>query len=83
MSGTFVTKFSLFTITNKVFHTSNKEQTNISNKDDVYYEWGVSKSSCLGSLLKTYVALGFPVGNFPLSPRDQKLFTSMKFFTKS
>ena len=32
MSGTFVTKYLLFTITNKVFHTSNKEQTNISNK---------------------------------------------------
>ena len=44
MSGTFVTKFSLFTITNKVFHTSNKEQTNISNKGDVYYEWGAKKT---------------------------------------
>ena len=44
MSGTFVTKFSLFTITNKVFHTSNKEQTNISNKGDVYYERGAKKT---------------------------------------
>ena len=43
MSGTFVTKFSLFTITNNVFHTSNKEQANISNKGDVYHEWGAKK----------------------------------------
>ena len=44
MSGTFVTKFSLFTITNNVFHTSNKEQANISNKGDVYHEWGAKKT---------------------------------------
>ena len=37
MSGTFVTSCSLFTTTNKVFHSSNKEETNISNKADVYY----------------------------------------------
>ena len=43
MSGTFVTKFSLFTMTNKVFGTSNKEETNISNNADVYYEWGAKK----------------------------------------
>ena len=34
MSGTFVTKFSLFTISNKVFHQSNKEERNISNEAD-------------------------------------------------
>ena len=35
MSGTFVTKFSLFPISNKVFHTSKEEQTNVSNEGDV------------------------------------------------
>ena len=44
MSGTFVTKFSLFTMTNKVFHTSNKEETNVSNKAEVYYQWGAKKT---------------------------------------
>ena len=34
MSGIFVTKFSLFTISNKVFHKSNKEETNISTEAD-------------------------------------------------
>ena len=44
MSGTFVTTFSLFTMTNKVFHTSNKEETNVSNKAEVYYQWGAKKT---------------------------------------
>ena len=35
MSGTFVTKFSFFPISNKVFHTSKEEQTNVSNEGDV------------------------------------------------
>ena len=35
MSGTFVTKFSLFTAGNKLFHTSNKEDTNIKDKAEV------------------------------------------------
>ena len=32
MSGTFVTKFSFFTISNNTFHTSNKEETYINGK---------------------------------------------------
>ena len=44
MSGTFVTKFSLYTMTNKVFYSSNKEETNISNKADIYYKWGAKKT---------------------------------------
>ena len=39
MSGTFVTKFSLLTISNSVFGTSNNEDTNISNQPDVWYQW--------------------------------------------
>ena len=35
MSGTFVTKFSLFTISNKVFRTSNNKGTNIIDQADV------------------------------------------------
>ena len=35
MSGTFVTKFSLFTISNKVFRTSNNKVTNIIDQADV------------------------------------------------
>ena len=43
MSGTFVTKFPLFTASNKLFHTSNKEDTNIKDKAEVYYQWKVPK----------------------------------------
>ena len=54
MSETFVTKFSLFTMTNKVFHISNKEETNISNKADVHYQWGanplIKKPFLIGTL---------------------------------
>ena len=32
MSGTFVTKFSLFIISDTVFHKSKKEEANISNE---------------------------------------------------
>ena len=35
MSGTFVTKFALLTISDKIFDTSNNEDTNISNQTDV------------------------------------------------
>ena len=34
MSGTFVTKFSLFIISNTVFHKSKKEEAYISNEAD-------------------------------------------------
>ena len=43
MSGTFVTKFTLLTISNKVFGKSNNEDTNISNQPDVWYQWGGPK----------------------------------------
>ena len=35
MSGTFVTKFSRFSASNKLLHTSNKEDTNIKDKAEV------------------------------------------------
>ena len=35
MSDTFVTKFALLTISNKILDTSNNEDTNISNQTDV------------------------------------------------
>ena len=35
MSSAFVTKFSVFPISNKVFHTWKKEQKNVSNEADV------------------------------------------------
>ena len=58
MSGTFVTKFALLTISNKVFDTSNNEDTNISNGTDVKYQWRSPKmrrniSAIQLSLLKT------------------------------
>ena len=43
MSGTFVTKLALLTISNKVFGTSNNEDINISNQPDVWYQWRVPK----------------------------------------
>ena len=36
MSGTFVTKFALLTISKKDFDTSNNGDTNISNQPDVW-----------------------------------------------
>ena len=39
MSGTFVTKFALLTISNKAFDKSNNEETNISDQTDVCYQW--------------------------------------------
>ena len=39
MSGSFVTKLALLTISNKVFGTSNNEDINISNQPDVWYQW--------------------------------------------
>ena len=54
MSGTFVTKFSLFTISNKVFHKSNKKETNISNEVDFQYQWRGPKMRRNVSLVKTF-----------------------------
>ena len=62
MSGTFVTKFALLTISNKVFNTSINEDTNISNQTDVQYQWRGPKmrrnvSVIQLSLLKTLKTL--------------------------
>ena len=55
MSGTFVTKFSLFTISNKVSHKSNKEETNISNEADFLYQWRGPKMRRNVSLVKSFL----------------------------
>ena len=52
MSGTFVTKFSLLTISNSVFGTSNNEDTNISNQPDVWYQWRSPKMRGNVSVIK-------------------------------
>ena len=55
MSGTFVTKFSLVTISNKVFHKSNKEEKNISNEADFQYQWRGPKMRRKVSLVKSFL----------------------------
>ena len=43
MSGTFVAKFLPFTASNKHFHISNKDDTNIKDKAKIQYQWQVPK----------------------------------------
>ena len=52
MSGTFVTKFALLTISNKVFGTSNNEDANIINQPDVWYQWRGPKMRRNVSIIK-------------------------------
>ena len=55
MSGTFVTRFSLFKISNKVFHKSKKEEANISNEADFLYQWRGPKKRRKVAVVKLFL----------------------------